>query len=68
VAAGDLLATVVDPMLAGEGEAGRREVRSPVAGVLFAREAYRVVRPGAVLCKVAGAEALEGREGHLLTD
>lgn len=69
VAAGDLLATVIDPMLpAGEGEAARREVRSPVAGVLFAREAFRVARPGAVLCKVAGAEPLEGRGGHLLTD
>ena len=69
IAAGDLLATVFDPMLpAGEGLAARRELRSPVAGVLFAREAFRVARPGAVLCKVAGAEPLPGREGRLLTD
>lgn len=67
VAAGDLLATVVDP-LAEDGTTARHELRSPTAGVLFARETFRLARPGSILCKVAGPEPLPGRTGHLLTD
>ena len=62
VAEGELLATLIDP-LAGAGPAERHEVRSPVAGVLFARKAFRLARPGTTLGKIAGREALPGAEG-----
>jgi uncharacterized protein len=68
VAEGDLLATLLDPLAAGDGPPRRAEVRSPISGVLFAREAVRLARPGAVIAKVAGAEPLPERTGALLTD
>ncbi|MDX1432963.1 MAG: hypothetical protein R3286_10990 [Gammaproteobacteria bacterium] len=38
-------------------------------GVLFARTADRLARPGKVVCKVAGAASLPGRaDGPLLTE
>lgn len=67
VAEGELLATLIDP-LAGAGPAERHEVRSPVAGVLFARKAFRLARPGTTLGKIAGREALPERKGGLLSD
>jgi uncharacterized protein len=68
VAVGDLLATLLDPLAGGDGPPQRTEVRSPVAGVVFARETVRLARPGTILAKVAGAEPLPERTGPLLTD
>lgn len=67
IAEGDLLATLIDP-LTGDGPAVRHEVRAPIAGVLFAREAFRLARPGSILGKIAGEEALPERKGALLSD
>ena len=67
VAAGDVVATVVDPM--GADPAARTELTSRCAGVLFGRRYDRLTRPGRVVCKVAGAESLPDRRvGALLTD
>ena len=68
VRAGDLLATIVDP-LAREPDGARTELESSIDGVLIARTADRLARPGKVVCKVAGPEPLPERaSGHLLTD
>jgi uncharacterized protein len=67
VRAGQTVAVLIDPLAADRGER-RREVATPVAGVLFARARRRLARPGDILVKVAGAEPLPGRKGHLLSD
>lgn len=59
VAAGDVLAHVIDPITNAV-----TELKSPVDGLLFARETIRFVTAGAKVAKVAGKEAL--RTGKLL--
>ena len=61
VAAGEVLAEVVDPL------AGRvHPITSPIAGRFYARETRRFATPGMPLAKVAGREAR--RSGKLLSD
>ncbi len=60
VAAGDAIAELVDPV------SGHTTVlAAPVAGVLFARTAFRHLLRGMAVCKVAGASAF--RAGNLLS-
>lgn len=61
VRAGEVLAHVIDPI--GNGVT---ELRSPVDGLLFARESVRLVHAGMKIAKVAGLQAL--RSGKLLGD
>jgi hypothetical protein len=61
VRTGELLAHVIDPLSNQVSE-----LRSPVDGLLFAREAVRFVRAGMKIAKVAGLEAR--RTGKLLGD
>ncbi len=61
VRAGEVLAHVIDPI-----SNAVTELRSPVDGLLFAREAVRFVRAGMKIAKVAGLEAR--RTGKLLGD
>jgi uncharacterized protein len=56
---GDVLAHVIDPITATV-----TELKSPVDGLLFARDTLRLVTAGAKVAKVAGREAL--RTGKLL--
>ena len=56
---GDVLAHVIDPVTAR-----LTELRSPVDGLLFARDNLRFVTAGARVAKVAGLNAL--RSGKLL--
>jgi uncharacterized protein len=64
VAAGDLLARVVDPLT---GDAA--EVTASTAGVVFASATGRLARAGELICKVAGSEPLPRHEGRpLLSD
>lgn len=68
VAAGDVVAVVVDPTNP-DFAAARTELTSRCDGVLYGRSDDRLARPGRILCKIAGAESLPGREaGALLTD
>jgi predicted deacylase len=68
VEAGDVVAVVVDPTNA-DFAAARTELTSGCAGILYGRSEDRLARPGRILCKIAGAETLPGREaGALLTD
>lgn len=60
--AGDPVAVLVDPLEA-DYEAARTTVRAATSGLLFQRRSDRFVRPGQVLCKVAGARPLPGRAG-----
>ncbi len=61
VAAGQLVCHLLDPL-----RGGAVEVRSPIAGIVFARAARGLVRAGEVVVKVAGAVPLPGRHGALL--
>ena len=61
VRAGEVLAHVIDPI--GNGVT---ELKSPVDGLLFARESVRLARAGMKIAKVAGLQAL--RSGKLLGD
>lgn len=68
VAAGEVLALVVDPMN-HDFSAARTALVSRCDGLLYGRSADRLARPGKVVCKVAGREPLPGRHpGALLTD
>lgn len=67
VEAGEVLAVLVDPLAADPAER-RREIRSPVGGVLFARALARLARAGDIVAKVAGPEPLPDRKGRLLGD
>ena len=60
--AGDVVAEILDP-LTGE----RLPVATQQTGIVFGRRTHRLVRPGDIFIKVAGAEPLDGREGNLLT-
>jgi len=68
VAAGDVVATVVDP-LNPDFSAARTVLKSRCDGVLYGRTEDRLARPGKLVCKVAGTESLpDRRAGALLTD
>jgi predicted deacylase len=68
VAAGDLVAVVVDPMNP-EFAAARTALVSRCDGILYGRSEDRLARPGKVVCKIAGKNSLPGRQvGALLTD
>jgi len=68
VAAGEVVAVVVDPMNP-DFTGARTELTSRCDGVLYGRSADRLARPGKVLCKIAGTESLPDRlSGALLTD
>jgi predicted deacylase len=62
VDAGDVVATIVDPL------GGEVEVAARTAGVLFARHDQPVAWPGKVIGKIAGREPLPERTGKLLAD
>lgn len=65
---GDLVAVLIDP-LEREPNAARTEIDAPVSGIMFARRSSRLARPGQILCKIAGAEAIAERIGtYLLSD
>jgi predicted deacylase len=68
VAAGDVVAVVVDPMNP-DFSAARTELACRCDGILYGRSEDRFARPGKVVCKVAGSEPLPDRHaGELLTD
>jgi predicted deacylase len=68
VAAGDVVAVVVDPMNQ-DCAAARTELTCRCDGILYGRTGDRLARPGRVVCKVAGSECLPDRHaGALLTD
>lgn len=68
VFAGEVVAVVVDP-LNPDFAAARTPLTSRCDGILYGRSADRLARPGRVICKIAGAEALPDREpGALLSD
>ena len=68
VAAGDVVAVVVDPMNP-DFAAARTALKSRCDGVLYGRTEDRLARPGKLVCKVAGRESLpDRRAGALLSD
>lgn len=68
VAAGDVVAVIVDPMNS-DFAASRTELRCRCDGILYGRTEDRLARPGKVVCKVAGNKSLPDRHaGALLTD
>lgn len=63
---GEAVALVTQPMKnPGKGE--KLPVISRTSGIFFARSADRFARPGKIIGKVAGAEALAGKGPYLLT-
>ncbi len=68
VAAGDVVAVVVDPMNP-DFAAARTELKSRCDGILYGRTEDRLARPAKVVCKVAGEKSLPDRQtGAMLTD
>jgi hypothetical protein len=67
VKAGEVVAEIVDPLAERPAHA-RMPLVSRTNGILFARRWDKTVRPGQVVCKVAGAVPLPGRVGPLLED
>ncbi|BHH84939.1 succinylglutamate desuccinylase/aspartoacylase family protein [Desulforhopalus sp. 52FAK] len=67
---GDILAEIVDPIndsLTGADSRKRSFVKSSTAGMFFARSVDRFARPGKIVAKVAGKEALVPKGTKLLT-
>ncbi|GAA0599531.1 succinylglutamate desuccinylase/aspartoacylase family protein [Caenispirillum bisanense] len=63
---GAVLGHVVNPL--ADDAAGRRvPFTAGTAGIVYGRLAQRLVRPGDVICKVAGSTILAHRTGKLLT-
>lgn len=63
---GEAVALVIQPMNnPGKGE--KLPITSRTSGIFFARSADRFARPGKIIGKVAGAEALAGKGPYLLT-
>ena len=60
------LAEIVDPL--GAAGANRTPLASRTDGVVFSRRRDRFVRPGQIVAKVAGEQALTDRSGRLLSD
>lgn len=68
VAAGEVVAVVVDPMNP-DFDAARTALTCRCAGVLYGRRQDRLTRPGKLVCKVAGPEPLPDRlAGDLMAD
>ena len=63
---GDHVADVVDPTAADPTQA-RTPVHAGVDGVLWSQGLHRLVRPGDIVAKIAGAEPIKGRGAILLT-
>lgn len=63
---GDHVADIVDPM-AQDPAAARTPIHAGVDGVLWSQCIHRLARPGDIVAKIAGAEAIEGRGSNLLT-
>ncbi|SOD90805.1 succinylglutamate desuccinylase/aspartoacylase family protein [Caenispirillum bisanense] len=63
---GAVLGHVVNP-LAEDAAARRVPFTAGTSGIVYGRLAQRLVRPGDVICKVAGSEVLAHRKGKLLT-
>ncbi len=66
VAKDETVALITQP-LKNPGLGEKLPVTSRTAGVFFARSADRFARPGKIIGKVAGAEALAGKGPYLLT-
>lgn len=67
VAKGETIADIIDPM-AEDARAGRMPVATRTDGFILTRRDDKLVRPGQVIAKVVGREALPGRTGLLLED
>ena len=68
VAAGEVIADVVDPLGDPPG-AARTAIHAATSGLLFARASERLVRPGQKFCKIGGRASLSYRQaGKLLED
>jgi predicted deacylase len=67
VAAGTVIAEIVDPM-ADDPRAARTPVRTATDGLLLSRRTDKFVRPGDSLAKVVGTKSLPHRKGLLLED
>ncbi|TFH50494.1 MAG: succinylglutamate desuccinylase/aspartoacylase family protein [Lysobacterales bacterium] len=68
VAAGDVVAVIVDP-LNPDFSAARTALASRCDGIIFGRTQDRLARPGKIVCKVAGEKSLPDRHaGALLSD
>jgi len=68
VAAGEVVAIVVDP-LGADFASARTELKSRCDGVLYGRSEDRLTRPGKLVCRIAGKEPFADRKGgNLLTD
>ena len=65
VSAGDVLGEIID-LEDGTG-LGRFPLRARTSGVVFCLKSSKLVRPGQIIAKVAGAEPLSWRKGNLLT-
>lgn len=63
---GQVLGHVVDP-LADDPARRRHAFTARTSGIVYGRLAQRLVRPGDVICKVAGSAVLAHRKGKLLT-
>ncbi|WP_395678141.1 succinylglutamate desuccinylase/aspartoacylase family protein [Inquilinus sp.] len=63
---GDHVADIVDPTAADPAQA-RTPLHAGVDGVLWSLCLHRLVRPGDIVAKIAGAEPIEGRGAILLT-
>jgi uncharacterized protein len=67
VAAGEVIAEIVDPL--GDGEGARTPVVASTGGRLFTRPRHRLAWPGAQLAKIQGQTPLPGRiPGKLMYD
>jgi predicted deacylase len=66
VAAGQIVAEILDP-LAEEPARRRVPVRSRTDGLLYQRKRTRLVRPGQVICRIAGTRRL-AEEGAILLE
>lgn len=66
VAAGDVIAWIVDPTEVGD--AARTPVVTRASGLVLSQRAHRYVRPGMVLAKVVGKEPLPHRQGVSLLE
>lgn len=51
-----------------DGNKSRTELKAGIEGVMFAHRLDRLVRPGMVLCRIAGETPLSGQGEMLLTD
>ncbi|WP_026871256.1 succinylglutamate desuccinylase/aspartoacylase family protein [Inquilinus limosus] len=62
---GDHVADIVDPT--ADPARARTPLHAGVDGVLWSLCIHRLVRPGDIVAKIAGAEPIEGRGSNLLT-